>query len=78
MVEACSTWNICVDGGGIPKETGGSSLVMETEQEHNTKNDRRQKDLADVKVQYLLVGVRGVAENGFLLIPCFTSSNGID
>jgi len=32
------------------------SLAMEMEQERNPKNDRRQKDLADVKVQYLLVG----------------------
>ena len=54
------------------------SLAMEMEQERNPKNDRRQKDLADVKVQYLLVGGRGVAEDGFFLILCFTSSNGID
>ena len=54
------------------------SLAMEMEQERNPKNDRRQKDLADVKVQYLLVGGRGVAEDGFFLILRFTSSNGID
>jgi hypothetical protein len=51
---------------------------METEQEYNTKNDSRQKDLADVKVQYLLVGGRGIAENRFFLTRRFMRSSGID
>jgi len=83
-VEGCSTWNIRRDGPGSHKGNSRlwslamESLAMEMEQERNSKNDRRQKDLADVKVQYLLVGGRGVAEDGFFLILCFPSSNGID
>jgi hypothetical protein len=53
-------------------------LVMETKQEYHTKNDSRQKDLADVKVQYLLVGARGVAENRFFLSRRFMRNSGID
>ena len=55
-----------------------SVLVMEPEQKHNTKDNGRQKNLADVIVQHLLVRGGGVAEDRFFLIRRLTRNNGID
>jgi len=49
---------------------------METNQDDNPKDDGGEKDLADVVVEYLLVGVGGVAGDGFA-VRCFSEGNGV-
>jgi hypothetical protein len=63
----CSTWNICIRSGSL--------LVVEAEEKDDAEDDRSQKDLTDVIVQDLLIGVGGVAEGGLVL--CLRGGNGV-
>ena len=43
------------------------ALVMHAEQKDDAEDNRGEKDLSYVVVEDLLIGVRGVAEVGFIL-----------
>jgi hypothetical protein len=53
----------------LPSELG--DLAVKAEQEDCADDDGGKKDLADMVVEYLLIGVGGVAEVGFFLAGRF-------
>ena len=49
---------------------------MKTEQKDDAENNGRQKNLADMVVENLLVGIRGVTDVGFFRARCFAGDDG--
>jgi hypothetical protein len=51
---------------------------MQAKKEDDAEDDGGEKNLSDVIVEDLLVGVRGIVEVGFFLPGCFWADDGID
>ena len=50
-------------------------LVPQAKKEDDAEDDGGEKDLADVVVKNLLIGVRGVVEDRFFVARCFTGDD---
>jgi len=59
-------------------EVENSILVTEAEQQDNPEDDRCEKDLTDVIIENLLVGIGGIAERSFFLTRCFRGDDRTD
>jgi len=49
--------------------------VPQAKKEDDAEDDGGEKDLADVVVKNLLIGVRGVVEDRFFVARCFTGDD---
>ena len=55
-----------------------AELAMQMEQNHDSKDDRREQNLNDVIIEDLLIGSGGVEEIGFFLVRGFVRWDAID
>jgi hypothetical protein len=67
-----------VPRGTHDQELVTASLAMQMEQNHDSKDDRREQNLNDVIIEDLLIGSGGVEEIGFFLVRGFVRWDAID